>query len=219
MTQAGPAPENEPAPAAPPAPAGPAAPPPGWQQSLTSTTSVPGPAGLFYADVPNRIVAFVIDIIVLAIIGAIVSLVLGGLLGGVTSSPSLDSAGGELNPVPFLIVSVVQLGVSLLYFGYSWSVQRATPGMRLLGLQIGDEADGRSIDRRQALVRWLVLGIPSILATLASYVSTGVGLVLSLVGIVWLAALLWSIAQSPTKQGYHDRAARTIMVKSARRVG
>lgn len=222
MTQAGPPPgpsRPEP-PGAPP----PATPPPGtpgqapsWQQSLTSTSAVPGPAGLFYADVPNRIIAYIIDLIVLAIIGFIISLVFGGLLGGVTTAASIDSVGGDLNFGPFLVVSILQLAVSFGYFGYFWSVQRATPGMRFLSLQIGDEADGRSISWGQAFTRWLVLGIPSILSTFSASVNTNVSILIGLVGIVWLLALLYTIAQSPTKQGFHDRFARTIMVKSGRR--
>ena len=210
----GPPPTGEPPP--PPPQRGPGQ-APSWQQSLTSTSSVPGPAGLFYADVPNRIIAYIIDIIVLAIIGFLLSLVLGGLLGGVTTSASLDSAGGDLNLGPFAVVSLVQLIVSFAYFGYFWSVQRATPGMRVLGLQIGDETDGHSISWGQAFTRWLILGIPSILSTFAASVNTGLSVLLSLVGLIWLIALLFSIAQSPTKQGYHDRFARTIMVKTGRR--
>lgn len=222
MSQAGP-PSEQPT-GAPPEEMPPPSPPPGgtghppsWQQSLTSTSAVPGPAGLFYADVPNRIIAYIIDLILLAIIGFFVSLVFGGLLGGVTTAASLESAGGDLNVVAFFVVSLLQLAVSFGYFGYFWSVQRGTPGMKLLGLQIGDEKDGHSIDRSQAFMRWLVLGIPSILSTFATSVNTGLSIVTALVGLVWLIALLYSIAQSPTKQGYHDRFARTIMVKSGRR--
>jgi uncharacterized RDD family membrane protein YckC len=225
MTQAGPPPQTpQPPLGTPPRGAPPNAPPqgasgtaPSWQQSLTSTSSVPGPAGLFYADVPNRIIGYIIDLIVLAIIGFVVSFVFGGLLGGVTTAASLDSVGGELNLGAFILVSAVQLAVSFGYFGYFWSVQRATPGMKFLGLQIGDEADGRSIAWVQAFSRWLVLGIPSTLFAFSASIDTGLSFVFGLVGLVWLLALLYSIAQSPTKQGFHDRFAGTIMVKSGRR--
>jgi len=169
--------------------------------------------------VPNRIIAYIIDIILLAIIGFVLALVVGGLFGGLTSDPTLDSAGGDLNLGAFFIVSVAQLAVSLGYFGYFWTSARATPGMKLLGLQIGDESDGHSIDWNQAIIRWLILGIPSILSTFASYVSSGLGLILSVVGVAWLIILLYTIAQSPTKQGLHDRYARTILVKVGRRAG
>ncbi len=135
----------------------------------------------------------------------------------ITSARAIDSAGGDLNFGAFAAVTIAQLAISFAYFGYFWSVQRGTPGMKLLGLQIGDETDGHSISWNQAFIRWLVLGIPSILATFASYISAGLGLVLSIVGLVWLIVLLYSIAKSPTKQGFHDRYAHTIMVKTGRR--
>lgn len=198
-------------------PASPGGQPPSWQQNLTSTAPVAGPAGLFYADVPNRIIAYIIDIIILALIGFVVSLIVEGIFGGISTARTLDSAGGDLNLGAFVVVSVAQLAISFGYFGYFWSVQRATPGMRLLGLQIGAESDGHSIDWSQAFIRWLIIGIPSILATFASYTSAGLGLILSLVGLLWLIVLLYTIAQSPTKQGLHDRYAHTIMVKTGRR--
>jgi uncharacterized RDD family membrane protein YckC len=93
----------------------------------------------------------------------------------------------------------------------------ATPGMRLLGLRIGDEAEGRSVGPRQALLRWLLLGVPSLLASLALYVPNIIGVILGALGTVWLLLLLYTIAQSPTRQGLHDRLARTIVIKRRRR--
>ena len=89
--------------------------------------------------------------------------------------------------------------------------------MKMLGLQIGDQADGHSISWNQALVRWLLLGIAATLTTFAVYVPSVVGLVLAIGGFVWLVGLLYTMAQSPTKQGLHDRAARTVLVKGSRR--
>ena len=204
-------------PSAPP-PRDPGSQPPAWTQSLTSTAPVPGPAGFYYADVPNRLIAYIIDVIVLVVMGFFLALLLGGIFGGITSQVgAVDGSGGELNVGAFLLVGIVHLAVSFGYFGYFWTAMRGTPGMRLLGLQIGHESDGHSIDWTQAFIRWLVLGIPSILATFASYVSSGLGVILSLVGLVWLIVLLYTIAQSPTKQGVHDRYARTILVKAGRR--
>ena len=190
---------------------------PAWAQSLTSTSAVPGPAGFYFADVPNRIIAYIIDLIVLAVAGMIISLVIGGIFGGLTTPQSLDSAGGDLNMGAFLVVAIAQLAISFAYFGYCWVALRATAGMKMLGLQIGDESDGHSITWNQALIRWLILGIPSILGTFAVFVPSVLGMVLTIIGVIWLLVLLYTIAQSPTKQGLHDRYARTILVKAGRR--
>ena len=186
----------------------------GLTEGLTSTARTPGPAGLFYADVPSRVMALIMDIIVLSVIGFILAQLFGGL---VTDPGALDSAGGELAAVPFLVVALLQLGLSFAYFGYFWTAVRATLGMKLLGLQIGDETDGHAIGWGQALTRWLFLGVPSILTSLAAYVPDMIAVILTLLGIGWLVLLLYTMAQSPTKQGLQDRYAHTIVVKVGRR--
>lgn len=186
----------------------------GLTQNLTSTAHTPGPAGLLYADVPNRIMALIIDIIVLSVIGFVLAWAFGGL---VSEPGAIDATRGELDIAAFLIVLVLQLGVSFAYFGGSWTLAKATLGMRMLGLRIGDETDGRAIVWRQSLVRWLLLGIPSLLVSLAVYVPNTIGVILSALGVAWLLLLLYTMAQSPTKQGLHDRYAHTILVRSRRR--
>lgn len=198
-------------PSAPPGPR-----PPAWTQTLTSTAPSPGPAGFFYADVPNRVIAYIIDFILLFVIDIVLLIIVGALFGDVVTTATLDSAGGDVNVGPFVVLSILQLIVSFAYWGYFWTSWRGTPGMKILGLQIGDEVDGRSITWNQALIRWLVIGLPSILATFVGYLSAGLGGVLLLIAIVWLLILLYTIAQSPTKQGLHDRYAHTIMVKAGR---
>lgn len=222
------APETIPAESAPlTAPAAPATARPGrpgstWARSLTSTTQIPGPAGLTFADVPNRIIAFILDVIVLSVIGLLLALVIGGAFGGLvsgaqTAGGSLDDAGGQLNIGAFLVVGIAELAISFAYFAWSWVVLRATPGMMMLGLQVGDQGDGRSISWDQALMRWLVLGIAATLTTFAVFVPSIVGLLVAVVALAWLLVLLTTTAQSPTKQGLHDRIARTVLVKAGRR--
>jgi uncharacterized RDD family membrane protein YckC len=193
-----------------------------WARSLTSTTQLPGPAGLTFADVPDRIIAIILDVIVLSGVGLFLALVIGGAFGGLVSGAqsaggSLDDTGGQLNIGAFLVVGVAELAISFAYFAWSWVVLRATPGMMMLGLQVGDQGDGRSISWDQALLRWLVLGIAATLTAFAVFVPSILGLLVAIVGLAWLLVLLATTAQSPTKQGLHDRIARTVLVKAARR--
>ncbi len=187
---------------------------PGLTRRLTSTQRTQGPAGLLYADVPNRIMALVIDIIVLSVIG----FVLAWLFGGLVSSPgAIDSAGGELDVVAFTVVLVLQLLISFGYFVSTWTLQGATVGMRLLSLRVGDEADGSRIPWGRSAIRWLFLGIPSLLSSLAVYVPNTIGLILGALGVAWMLLLLYTMAQSPARQGLHDRYARTIVTRARRR--
>ena len=101
-----------------------------------------------------------------------------------------------------------------------WVVLRGTPGMRMLGLRIGDQGDGHAISWDQAL-RALApaRASPATLVTFVVYVPSLVGLVLR----PRSGSPGWSCccsvehgAESRRKQGLHDRRARTIVVRSAR---
>jgi uncharacterized RDD family membrane protein YckC len=49
------------------------------------------------------------------------------------------------------------------------------------------------------------------------YVPNNIGLILGALGVAWMLLLLYTMAQSATKQGLHDRYAGTILVKARRR--
>jgi uncharacterized RDD family membrane protein YckC len=196
--------------------------PSAWTQSLSGPASLPAPAGLTFADVPDRSIAFILDLIALAVVGVFLAIVVGGLFGGLvtggsTAGGAIDTGASDLNIGALLVVGIVAVAVSFAYFTYSWVVLRATPGMRLLGLRIGDQVDGRAISWDQALARWLLVGIAATLLTFVIYVPGLVGPALALMGLAWLAVVLVSVTRSPTNQGFHDRVARTIVVRAVRR--
>ena len=65
----------------------------------------------------------------------------------------------------------------------------------------------------QAVRRYLALAAPAILAQVASPIPL-IGLVLSLVALAWAIFLIYTTANSPTKQGKHDEfAGGTQVVK------
>jgi uncharacterized RDD family membrane protein YckC len=228
MTQSGPGGYGDPA-GGPPAGGPPSAPPPSWQApppqsppppgapggqwtaNLMSQAPVAGPAGYFYADVPNRAIAYIIDVIIIAIVNVIIAAVIYGVLGG---GPGLFVT---VSITSLLVVTIIGLIVSGGYFVYTWTKMRGTVGMKVLGMQIGNESDGSTLTMNQAITRWILLGAPFSLAQLANPFP-GLGLIISLLGLVWLIALLVTTAQSPTKQGLHDKYAHTMVVKAARAV-
>jgi uncharacterized RDD family membrane protein YckC len=169
------------------------------------------------ADVPDRAVALALDGVILAGAGLLLSVVLGGLLGGVVSAPTLDSSGGDLAIAPFVVLLLATLGVSLAYFSLTWTRAGATAGMRLLGLGVVDESGGARLSTRQALLRWAVAGTPATLAVTPVYVPHPVAILLAIVAIAVLGGLAVTVAQSPTRQGVHDRAAGSIVVMVSRR--
>lgn len=211
-------PQQPPQPPPPPGP-GPAAPPsmPAWTASLTSTAPTPGPAGLFYADVPNRVFAIIIDGILVFIVTLLVSVVLPPA-SQVNLTPTSLGDLFTVNPVGVLLRAIAGLVISGAYFVYMWTKMRGTLGMMVIGLQLGNESDGSNITMNQAITRWALLFGPSSIAQAAN-AAPGIGFLISLVALGWVIALLVTTAQSPTKQGLHDRYAKTIMVKAARSIG
>jgi uncharacterized RDD family membrane protein YckC len=200
-----------------PAPAPQMPPQPAWMASMTSTAPVAGPAGFFYADIPNRSIAYIIDAIILFVGFLVVAAVLGGIgLHTVTvdfTSTSLVS----YNPIAGLIYGVVNLAISVAYFVYTWTAMRGTVGMKALGMQIGNAQDGATITMDQALRRALVLfGVGAIAQALGSWPSLGI--LFSLAAFAWFVYLLYTTAVSPTKQGFHDKFANNMVVKAARSV-
>ena len=175
---------------------------------MTETTpqasSVPG--GLVYADVPNRAIAYIIDAIILAVMVVVVA----GILA------AIGLAAGEFLSV--VVIGIIGLAISAAYFIYTWTTMRATVGMKALGMQIGNAGDGKTLTQDQAIRRWLALSAPSILAQAFQPIAV-IGLVLSIAAFAWFIYLVYTTAQSPTKQGWHDVFANTMVVKAAKTVG
>ena len=182
-------------PGAPPA-GGWAAPPPPVQA---------GPAGVVYADVPNRAVAYIIDSILVGIVSGIVF----GFIWGITGA----------NIVGLIVSAIVGAAISAAYFIYTWTSMRGTVGMKILSMQIGNAVDGNTLTTDQAIRRWLVIAAPSLVAQVFLSFFTPIGYLLALASLGWFIYLVYTTAKSPTKQGYHDVFANTMVVKAARSVG
>lgn len=178
------------------------APQTGWTRPEPERPVEPGPtSGVAYATVGARIVAIIIDVILVGFVYAIVVAALAAIGGW-----------GAL-----LIGGVVYVAMNLLYFVYFWTRQRATLGQRFLGLETVNAGDGATLTQDQALRRWAFLLGPGAVAQILAY---GGGTVVGVIG--WIAAvaalvyeiyLLYSVTQSPTLQGYHDVQAGTVVVK------
>ena len=176
-----------------------------------------GPAGFVYADVPNRAIAYIIDAILVAIVAGII----GGILGGIGLSTGTFAPGTlnfEVNYVGLLVSAVIGAAISAAYFVYTWTSMRGTLGMKVLGMQIGNAGDGKSLTMDQAVRRWAVIALPGILAQVL-FVLPALGTLLGLVAFGWFIYLLWTTYSSPTKQGFHDKFANTMVVKAARSAG
>ena len=174
---------------------------------MTAPSTTAPVSGLVYADLPNRVIAFIVDAIVVFVLLVIVSAILAAIGLAVGASSYLAS----------IVYAIVGLVVGAGYFIYTWTSMRATVGMRLLGMQIGNAGDGNTLTTNQAIRRYAALAAPSIVANAFASVAV-IGPLLSLVALGWIIYLLWTTYKSPTKQGWHDVFANTQVVKAAKSI-
>ncbi|MEZ4449003.1 MAG: RDD family protein [Nannocystaceae bacterium] len=151
--------------------------------ALPKEATVPtfgGPAGFWI-----RLVAFIIDVVLLALIDALLSDRLG--------LPNPDPE--RLEPVPFLIEAIPSLALSLvttsLYAMILVGTWGGTVGKLILGLRVVRYSDGGRVPYGLALGR-----------SLAQLIS----------GLFLLLGYLW-IALTPSKRGWHDYLCDTRVVR------
>jgi len=187
----------------------PSAPTDGWQAAPPPPTH--GIPGFVYADVPNRFIALIIDAFVMGVFLIVVGIGLGivGIKVGVLTART-DIVGS-------VIYAAISLIVGAGYFIYSWTKIRASVGMRVLGMQVGNAFDGKTLSMEQASRRWIALWGPSIVSGALNGLSV-IGNLVSFGVFLYLLYLLYTTAKSPTKQGFHDVYANTVVVKAARSV-
>lgn len=192
-----------------PAPQGPGdwqTPPPPAPGGFQAAPVAAGPApGVAYADLTNRIIAAVIDGVILTAVWFVVG---GAVLGGIAFSGGFGM---------LLIVGIV-LGVlwavgTAAYFVYTWTTMRASPGQKILKLETVSAADGSTLTRDQAIKRWAFLFGPTAAATVLSNILGLVGSLLGLLAFGYVIYLVYTISQDTKRQGFHDVQAGTVVVK------
>ena len=192
----------------------PSAPTPGGPPAAPAAPAAPA-TGLVYADVPNRIIAYILDAILVGLFTFVVGVILAGL--GLTAVSVNSDLSVSVNYVAAFVQGILGLLISAGYFIYTWTRMRATLGMRVLGMQIGNAGDGATMTTNQGIRRYVALSAPAIIAQVFNAIPL-IGVVIGLAGLVWYIWLIYTMAQSPTKQGWHDTFANTQVVKSARSV-
>ena len=199
-------------PASPPPPWQPPPPPTGQGGLITSAPvgwSAPPPAaaeiapGLAFADTTSRLVAYLVDGVIVFFMVAIIGTVLGLSTTTVTDQSYSTMVSGPTASILYAVIGVA-------YFVVSWTGgRRSTIGQRLFHIQVGNAFDGRALTLEQAIRRWLGLGSwIGLLGIVPSLVSAS-----GLIELLWVVILLITTATSPTKQGLHDRFANTALVR------
>ena len=172
-----------------------------WTPPEDESRDVPGAPGLIYAGVLPRTVAWFIDGFIIAVLSLVI---LGILIALIVGSP--EPGDTALSTVTWVGIAVI----AAVYFIVFWTGRRrATPGMRLLSLQVGNVETGATLTPDQAAIRVAALGIVMwpLIAVPAIGVVGGFAL------FVWPLVLIVSTALNDRRRGIHDRIAGTAMVQ------
>ena len=161
--------------------------------TVQATTSALAPAA-----VATRVIAYIIDAIILGLCGVII-------LGIIISDTTI---------VGNVMRTIIYAVLGFLYFGYTWTSWRASPGQRILGLATVDATSGSAISWNQATMRWAFLFGPSVLNNLFP-VGGALGALVSLIILAYYIYLLYTTATDARKQGFHDKQANTLVTAKA----
>lgn len=158
----------------------------------------PLPAGVELAHTGKRIVAIIIDGIILGIVAVLVSSVLGF---------SVSAMDATQPSVKFFIYNLVNLAISASYFGYlEGSSRQASIGKVVLGLQVVRE-DGSALDVKDAAKRAIILNVIFMLPNLLVPLLGGLTGILQLAALVSVVIILFN----KRKQGVHDIVSKTLV--------
>lgn len=139
------------------------------------------------ADSGKRLLARIIDIVIVAIPVILISWTFGGW----QANPNDMTAGRS-----FLQSAVA----AVFYVGYDWWMTHATGqtfGKRWMNLRVARLQDGSVPDSATSLIRAAVLWLPAVFCC----------------ACIWTAVCGgWSLFDKPYKQGIHDKAAKTVVV-------
>jgi uncharacterized RDD family membrane protein YckC len=172
----------------------------GWTVPTDARQAAPI-AGYVVAGIPSRVVAFMVDSVLLVIVSVIVALI---------ADPTLFDLRTTTPSSPSLLALLIVIAFDYAYFVWFWTGRgRATLGMRLVRIQLSDAAGDRPMRVVPASARWLLLtGAFSLLVVLP--VAQGI---FTLGVFIWYIVLLASVAANPLRQGIHDQAAGSLVVQ------
>jgi uncharacterized RDD family membrane protein YckC len=171
--------------------------------------AIPGPLIQCYADATGRLIAYMIDAVIVSVIVLAGATVLSVLLG-----PAVSFSGATITVDRELAVlnATMATAINLLYFVMLWTRLSATLAQRLLKLQVVSTS-GEGLALGQAVIRWILLSAPAVAAGVAAALGQVVSWI-DILALAWYTALLITTALSPTKRGLHDRVAGTIVTRS-----
>jgi uncharacterized RDD family membrane protein YckC len=196
----------------------------GWQVPA-ATPEIAGlrHEGYSISGVGARLVAWLIDLLLVGIIPGLLGLILVDWQGIVRDAldQARQNANGDFSgaygayhiPVTldYVLITLVALGIQYLYFVGFWTSRwQATPGMVGLKVRVVDAASGGTLSIVQASKRWVVFGWPLALLTLVTAFQGLVGPLQFALTVV----LFISVVLDDRRQGLQDKFASSLVIRS-----
>ena len=196
-----------------PEPAGPVV---GWEMPGAAALA-PGQEGYAIAGMGARLVAYLLDSVIVSIVPAVLSLLvvdwadLFRQMGDATVSPTTTTAiTMEVTP-QLILITLIGLAIQFIYFvGFWTSGWRATAAMRLLKMQVVDAATGGTLSLGAATKRFIAIGYPLTLLSLVPQLQS----VASVLQFAVALFLFFTAITNDLRQGLHDKFASSLVIRS-----
>ena len=156
-------------------------------QPPSASTPYPGyplQAATELAGFWRRLVAYIIDAIIVGVVAGIIEAILGAIVQASTTDTTATGVRSGL----------VSLIIGLLYFGYLWSRNGQTVGYMALGLRLV-KTDGSPVTFVLGMVRYLLIYLSFLLCAIPAIISA------------------FMIGLGPQKQAIHDMIVGTQVVR------
>ncbi|MGK2849636.1 MAG: RDD family protein [Candidatus Limnocylindrales bacterium] len=168
-------------------------PPVAWAAPVETTGPAPG---IEFAPHGPRVVAYLIDSIIVTVVA--LAIVLVPIVWAQGRVDAVRAAGGVAEVDGLVIVALIVafaalFGVILGYFPFFWARGGQTPGMRPFGLWVVGDRDGTAISWRSAVLRMVAMYFVSSVLYL---------------GFIWIFI-------DKRRRSWHDLVAGTVVIRRA----
>ena len=160
------------------------------------------PAGEPLAPPSLRIIARVLDGVILGVINFFVAL----LVLGTDDSPGFSGIGGDADFWQLYVVSVIGVATGFVWDAVLTRLYGGTPMKLAFGLRVVRADNGRQVEWSHAVTRW---AIPGAFAAIPLPVLPG------LLGFIVVVVSLVYILTKPLRQAVWDQVAKTLVVRPA----
>jgi hypothetical protein len=161
-----------------------------------------------------RLVAYVLDALMIAIAIYLVALLLRAAIGPTIRITDVDGVPRvRVDRLRSVVDAISGTTVTGLYFVTSWLRLGGTPIQRLIGVRVERADGGGLLQPRQAVGRWLMLGAPFGLISTLLVPEPLLGALLALLIAAWYAVLFVTTARDRRRRGLHDRAVGSVVLR------